>query len=295
MHHLVLQGFPVRPQFQIGVISSVLHYHYTPNFSFAGEYHADWEWVYIDMGEAVITLNTKEFVLQAGQAYLHAPNVPHKIRANACDCSVLIVAFRLAYGSEVLLPLTEAPYRLSKQEKPLVLNILDHAAANPYETDFFVDAPPPPPEDSALHLLANSLESLFLFALTPTAKEAQPDKKAPDPRIESVIAYLQENLAAQISLEQVARVFGYSQPYLSRSFRSATGMSVTEYLINLRVNHAKKLMVGGAHTMAQIAEMCGFSSVQYFSKVFKEKTGFPPNRYSKSLTIHNLYVPNPLK
>lgn len=56
-------------------------------------------------------------------------------------------------------------------------------------------------------------------------------------------------------------------------------MPPVKYLTQLRIEYAKELLITGRYSIGEIAEMCGFENVYYFSTVFKKHTGIPPSKY----------------
>ena len=78
---------------------------------------------------------------------------------------------------------------------------------------------------------------------------------------------------------------GYAEDYIRAHFRSITGRTPVEFLTDVRIRHACFLMEfdGGALTMAQIAEQCGYTDYVYFSKKFKAVMGLSPRTYRTAL------------
>ena len=78
----------------------------------------------------------------------------------------------------------------------------------------------------------------------------------------------------------MADEFHLSQSYLTRLIKQETGSSFSELLTNLRIDMAISfLMEKPDMKLVEIADKTGFASQHYFSRVFKEKTGFPPADY----------------
>lgn len=98
--------------------------------------------------------------------------------------------------------------------------------------------------------------------------------------LEKVDIYIRTNLAETISLQSVCKVFGVSQPYLSRLFRKYKSMSFNEYVTDIRVEKAKQLMCEYPDMfLKDIAEVTGFNDQYYFSKLFKYVTGISPSEF----------------
>lgn len=100
------------------------------------------------------------------------------------------------------------------------------------------------------------------------------------PNVRSMLTYVQFNLAENISLEAIAQQLGANASYLSSQFNREVGKSLPEYVSEKRVAEAKRLLRGRTHLpVGQIAAAVGFSDVNYFTKVFKKKTGQTPSAY----------------
>lgn len=102
-----------------------------------------------------------------------------------------------------------------------------------------------------------------------------------DPVITKTIDYINEHFSEELTLEDCAVHAGVSYTHLSRSFKKAIGIRFTEYLNQIRVDHAKNLLGQGRLSLKEIVAASGFSNYNYFFKVFKELVGVSPNEYYK--------------
>ena len=85
-----------------------------------------------------------------------------------------------------------------------------------------------------------------------------------------------------LSLEELAKEFGYHSKYISSTFKKHFKVGIREYLTQLRVNRACVLMDQGYTSVKDIAALCGYSDAMYFSKVFRKKMGISPREYIQS-------------
>jgi AraC-like DNA-binding protein len=69
--------------------------------------------------------------------------------------------------------------------------------------------------------------------------------------------------------------------YFSSLFKKVFGLPPVQYLIQLRIDHAKRLLLDEERSISEIAELCGFCNINYFDKMFKEKSGFTPKDFRK--------------
>lgn len=100
-----------------------------------------------------------------------------------------------------------------------------------------------------------------------------------NPRVRQAIEYISVHYREPIGLREVSRVLDITENYLSNLFKQETGWRFVEYLNEVRLHHAKRLVANGNLKVYQIARQCGFHSTAYFCRIFKEKTGM-------SLTMH---------
>ena len=98
--------------------------------------------------------------------------------------------------------------------------------------------------------------------------------------IKKAMEYAQKNYATA-TLKEASELCNLSYSYFSRLFKRAMGENFNEYVNSLRISEAKLMLTATTKSVADIAAECGFSSVSYFSKIFKEKTNVTPHKFSK--------------
>jgi len=94
-----------------------------------------------------------------------------------------------------------------------------------------------------------------------------------------ICLYIEQNIAQPLTLEGICRVFGISQPTLSRVFREHSQMSFNQYLTHRRIEIAKQLLKNKEHMVRDIAAKVGYSDQFYFSRVFRSVVGIAPSEY----------------
>lgn len=96
----------------------------------------------------------------------------------------------------------------------------------------------------------------------------------------AVEAYLQENYTEHINHQTLAARFGYVPSYISMLFQRTYGVSPSQYLTEIRLRHAKRLMRENPHMlMREVAELVGFKNQHHFSRIFKKNEGMSPTSY----------------
>lgn len=94
-----------------------------------------------------------------------------------------------------------------------------------------------------------------------------------------VKSYIADHLSDDISLTGIAENTGHNSSYLSRLFKQKNGVGVAEYITDCRVRLAKELLADPRNRIQDIAPTSGFTSVQYFYRVFKKSTGMTPQEW----------------
>lgn len=101
--------------------------------------------------------------------------------------------------------------------------------------------------------------------------------------INKVIIFLEERYQDNITLDDIAKEVNISRYHLLRVFKSETGKTPFEFLNDIKIQHAKKLLVNKNFNMTEISSLCGFSNASHFSVVFKKKTGSTPSEFKNCM------------
>ena len=99
--------------------------------------------------------------------------------------------------------------------------------------------------------------------------------------IAMAVRLIRENYAEQLSLEGVAGQIHVSPKYLSRLFKDEMGSGFSEYLTQVRLEAAEKLLSGSALSVREIAVQVGYLDEKYFSRLFKKETGLKPTEFRR--------------
>ncbi|MBR5527893.1 MAG: helix-turn-helix transcriptional regulator [Clostridia bacterium] len=92
-------------------------------------------------------------------------------------------------------------------------------------------------------------------------------------------SFIDNNFSSPISVASLAKDAELSEVYFRNEFKKYFSKSPLAYLKTVRVNNAKQLLRSGNCTISEIAVMCGFESISYFSYEFKRMTGISPTEY----------------
>jgi AraC family transcriptional regulator len=119
---------------------------------------------------------------------------------------------------------------------------------------------------------------------------AQPTREAPPRRpglgerqLRRALDYIEAHLAGDPSLVQLAAVTGLSPVYFARQFKLATGLPPYQYLLQRRIEHAKRLLSEGELPIAAVAIDSGFCHQEHLTRLFRRQCGMTPGAYRASL------------
>lgn len=128
-------------------------------------------------------------------------------------------------------------------------------------------------------LFANLLHQLISEVTLSTMVSDRPDDVPQT--IQSVQMYLMQNYPKRISLEDLGNQFNLNPFYLQKQFKRYVGQSPTEYMIYLRITHAKELLRNTNKSIGEIANEIGIQNLGYFTRLFKMQEGMTPHEYRK--------------
>lgn len=146
----------------------------------------------------------------------------------------------------------------------VLVELLKYAKSSEYMRDMLIN-----------EKLSTLLRLIMAESWHPEDK-ALPVKKA---GVLEVKAYLDENYESKISLDSLSAKFYISKHYLTHSFKEQFGMTITSYLLSVRITHAKQLLRFTNKSVEEIGYEVGIGAPHYFSRVFKEVEGVSPTVY----------------
>ena len=99
--------------------------------------------------------------------------------------------------------------------------------------------------------------------------------------VSEICLYIHNNYAHKINFADISKEFGFSSSYLRKIFHQVTGQSLIEYLTQVRIEKAKKLLAQKKLTISEISLAVGYPDVQSFSRAFKQQTGSSPIHFQQ--------------
>lgn len=97
--------------------------------------------------------------------------------------------------------------------------------------------------------------------------------------IKNILSDLENNFCEEVYIHQIANKLNYSESHISKSFKAYTGVTIMDYVLNLRLCKAAELLLIGDLNVSETALSVGFNNMSYFSKRFIQKYGVSPKEY----------------
>ena len=243
------------------------------------EIYPFWQLFYVNRGKMEIAREGKRYTVNEGELVLRPPGCRSTMYYPETG-TLYMGLIDFMTDDDTLQTLGAAPLPLDEKERTQLEALLSEAS------DFFRD----PPEDALWQALLSSALENFLIRLygritgifpatgAPPKKEA---RKIRSETVERVDLILEERRFSTITVDELAAILGESPNALMKRYRRETRESIIEHFLDLKLETAKQFIATGEMNYTEIAELLGFSSVGYFSKFFKKRTGMTPSEYSK--------------
>lgn len=127
--------------------------------------------------------------------------------------------------------------------------------------------------------------SAFYELLDSISKE-QADKHG---SLYPVVEYIKANFAnAKLNNTELAKQAGISEVYLRKLFSAHYNTTPKQYILDVRIQKAKQLLIDTPYKITTVAEACGFSSPYHFCRAFKERTGLTPTQFTVQNRVSNI-------
>ncbi len=236
------------------------------------ESHPYYEIYFLTEGSRNVVIQDVILTLAAPAAMIIPPFTPHRTEGGPYH-RYNIYASPQVFEEETIafLDANQAPkVFLFREEKKIIFKLL----ADAYELS---DDTMKRPFD-----LRRSLLYTILFYLQKSIVTTAQKKEKSNGQILNVVNYINQHYTEEITINSLCRQFYMARSSLCRKFQQVMECSVYDYVLFVKINHARKLLFETNKPIQAIANECGFSSLNYFSLIFKQKTGVSPSQYRKT-------------
>ena len=243
------------------------------NYNFSGEKHSYWELTYVDKGELLTTIDGVSYHLKQGDLIFYAPMQFHtQSTFEKISSSYLTINFKMNFNHADLL--CNKIFSIQRDSYFIVTRLIEELSNNNLYSD----------DLSLCYLKELIIQMLRLdnshFHSKPTTHMQQTYENE---LLNDILLYIDDNIYEKISVSTLCDHFCISTSMLHSLFRKNMNNTAKNYINELKLSKSKELIRNSTHTLSEISEMLGFSSIHYFSKKFKSYFNISPTEYSKSI------------
>lgn len=254
--------------------------------------HEDYQLMYLQEGEAVITINEAPHVYSPGDILLLGPKLPHKIESNkGMACKGILIQFKQSLfpqnmqnigdyhfiSSLLMKSLGGLLFHLNNDKHPVSLPV----EANQQLLNLFISIHQAEGIQRLCFLLTllDQLGRVLEASTTISHLSEMPEGESLGVIVEKCKRYIKVHYQSDISLKTLSSNLGSNATALCRKFKEETGETIFQYLIHLRIEAACKMLLNTQHSISEIAYLCGFNTLPHFNRKFKELMGISPKAF----------------
>lgn len=266
----------------------------TKRFDTKAHWHSSTELLHFEKGTFALTVNTENIVISdecyafVESGMLHSITSESIYRESALLFSPSVLSTRNIDSAEqnLIEPLIHGNLALPKFIRPGMPVFAEFDRLYRQIADIFRRAEDRRDDQFNLSGAADQLKCKALMMLLisslaesglMTASTHDPDPKAE--ALKSVLSYIDENYGNKIYIKDLASLMNLNEQYFSRFFKKTLGRTCVDYINDVRIRHAMKMLRTTDVPVLDIAYACGFGNIGHFIQTFKRATGKKPLEY----------------
>jgi LacI family transcriptional regulator len=133
--------------------------------------------------------------------------------------------------------------------------------------------------DDMMHGRARGRRNVPVEALHVVTRRSTEVIAVDDAEVSAALQIIHQNIGRPLRVKDIADELAVSRRFLERRFKSLMGRTVLDEIQQVRLDHAKRLLLETAHSVSTVADMSGFGTVAYFCHFFHDRTGMTPRRF----------------
>ena len=271
----------------VSKIANIHYYEFTKEYNTSKNSHSFRELVYVDNGKISVKAENFSGELKKNQLIIHKEDEIHSLTSGDDNApNVIIIGFECK--ADELDVFSSNPATLTAELQKILTEIIREGR--------LVFLPPydiPDQKDmkkrkeylfGADQMIKLKMETFLIELVRSNLLEVHNEKiSALDKKIYEIYDYITENFRENISLNELCFLFNTNKTSLCYSFKKVYDITVVNYIHTLKIKEAKRLMREGNMNLTEIAEMVGFSSLHYFSRLFKKYENKSPTEYMETI------------
>lgn len=299
-------GLTLKEAIKIDKLFSVHYFEYMKDYYFEGESHDFWEITYVDKGDIDLTIGDKKIKLNKGEIAFIKPNAFHDLSANGIKApNLVVISFRC--NSKYMDFFQDKIFQAAKLEKEFFSEIIieaKHAFSSPLNKTYLYKIERDPSSLFGCEQLIKLYLEFLIISLyrrytsvnvknkvnhknTVNKKFIEMGQDNEDNSLyEQIVQYLDLNKTSFLSVDSICHDNLVSRSKLQRLFEKRHSCGVAHYFYVLKIAYSKELIRESKMNLTEISEYLGYSSLQYFSRQFKQITGMSPSEYRFSVKAY---------
>lgn len=280
----------IKNEISVSSIITMYYFDFTANYMSGRESHPFWEFVYVDNGRVIATADDSTYIINKGQIIFHKPDEIHSVKCDGeTPANIFIMTFvaNNRAMSTFKNRIVNVPYNLQGILAAIVNEMQESYGENPGVIKLHPDKP-----FGAEQMIKNYLEQFLILMKrnidsdsgdNSYTKLQQHNNTSSNKFVAEIVGMLENNIYGNLSMKDICTATNYGKSQLCEIFKNTTGKTIMQYFTELKINEAKMLMRELRLNNSQISDRLGYSSPQYFTRVFKQVTSMTPGEYKKSI------------
>ena len=265
--------------------SFVAQTHRTPNFEVPWHQHVEYELILFKEGAGLSFIGNYVGEFETGDIFFLGSNVPHTFQKSNADLitSAVVVHFKENFWGEEILNLPE-----SKSVRRLLQRSMNGLKINGKTKEMLQPLIQSLEIEKGFWRITKLCECLSVLSetkdyITVSTQEIKALNPRDKDRIDSVFQYTMENFKEPIKLSLIANKAGMSIPAFCSYFKKRTKKTYIDFVNEVRIGYACKLLLTTQTSVLQICFECGFNTVANFNRQFLKIKKTTPSQYRKKL------------
>ena len=268
-------------------IANIHYFEFTRQYQTFKDNHAFRELVYVDTGSINVEAENFSGTLTENMLIIHKTGEIHSLTCPEDSApNVIIIGFECK--ADELDMFSKAPVVLEDEQQKILTEIIKEGRTvfkAPYDVPNLKDMKKRKDYPFGADQMIKLKLEMLLIELVRSRENVEnvAETDGFDPKTFEVYSYVKKNFREKITLSELCFIFGTNKTTLCSSFKKAYGDTVIGYINYLKIKEAKKMLREGKYNLTEISAMLGFSSVHYFSRMFKKQQNVSPSEYIRTI------------
>ena len=272
---------------EVTSIANIHYFEFTRQYQTFKDNHAFRELVYVDTGSINVEAENFSGTLTENMLIIHKTGEIHSLTCPEDSApNVIIIGFECK--ADELDMFAKAPVVLEDEQQKILTEIIKEGRTvfkAPYDVPNLKDMKKRKDYPFGADQMIKLKLEMLLIELVRSRENVEnvAETDGFDPKTFEVYSYVKKNFREKITLSELCFIFGTNKTTLCSSFKKAYGDTVIGYINYLKIKEAKKMLREGKYNLTEISAMLGFSSVHYFSRMFKKQQNVSPSEYIRTI------------